>query len=74
MGVCTRAWNGGGDGVRGVEAAARDDVGAGPFEVIAPTLAEMHEAIVAAADAGEGDAWLDVASGTGELACDRVPR
>ena len=25
--------------------------GAGPFEVIAPTLAEMHEAIVAAADA-----------------------
>jgi len=42
--------------------------GAGPFEVIAPTLAEMHEAIVAAADAGEDDAWLDVGSGTGELA------
>jgi SAM-dependent methyltransferase len=42
--------------------------GAGPFEVIAPTLAEMHEAIVEAADAGEGDAWLDVGSGTGELA------
>lgn len=42
--------------------------GAGPFEVIAPTLAEMHEAIVAAAEAGEGDAWLDVGSGTGELA------
>ena len=27
--------------------------GAGPFEVIAPSLAEMHEAIVAAADADE---------------------
>lgn len=42
--------------------------GAGPFEVIAPTLVEMHEAIVGAAGAGEGDAWLDVGSGTGELA------
>ena len=42
--------------------------GAGPFEVIAPSLAEMHETIVAAADGGEGDAWLDVGCGTGELA------
>lgn len=42
--------------------------GAGPFEVIAPSLLEMHETIVAAADADEGDAWLDVGSGTGELA------
>ena len=42
--------------------------GAGPFEVIAPSLAEMHEAIVAAADADEADAWLDVGCGTGELA------
>lgn len=42
--------------------------GAGPFEVIAPTLVEMHEAIVAAADAGDGDDWLDVGCGTGELA------
>jgi len=42
--------------------------GAGPFEVIAPSLAEMHEAIVAAADADETDAWLDVGCGTGELA------
>lgn len=42
--------------------------GAGPFEVIAPSLSEMHEAIVAAAGAVEGDAWLDVGSGTGELA------
>ena len=42
--------------------------GAGPFEVIAPTLREMHEAIVAAADGGEEDAWLDVGCGTGELA------
>ena len=42
--------------------------GSGPFEVIAPTLREMHEAIVAAADGNEGDAWLDVGCGTGELA------
>lgn len=42
--------------------------GAGPFEVIAPTLMEMHEAIVGAAAAGADDAWLDVGCGTGELA------
>jgi SAM-dependent methyltransferase len=42
--------------------------GAGPFEEIAPTLSEMHEAIVAAAEAGPGDGWLDVGCGTGELA------
>ncbi len=42
--------------------------GAGPFEVIAPTLVEMYEVIVAAADAGEDDSWLDVGCGTGELA------
>ncbi len=42
--------------------------GAGPFEVIAPTLVEMHEAIVAAAAAGDGEDWLDVGCGTGELA------
>ena len=42
--------------------------GSGPFEVSAPTLREMHEAIVAAADVNEGDAWLDGGCGTGELA------
>ena len=42
--------------------------GAGPFEVIAPSLLEMHETIVAAADGADGDAWLDVGCGTGELA------
>jgi SAM-dependent methyltransferase len=42
--------------------------GAGPFEVIALSLAEMHETIVDAADADHGDAWLDVGCGTGELA------
>jgi SAM-dependent methyltransferase len=42
--------------------------GAGPFEVIALNLVEMHEAIVEAADAGDGDEWLDVGCGTGELA------
>ena len=42
--------------------------GAGPFEVIALNLVEMHAAIVGAADAGDGDEWLDVGCGTGELA------
>jgi SAM-dependent methyltransferase len=42
--------------------------GAGPFEVIAPSLLEMHEAIVAAAAAGDDDDWLDAGCGTGELA------
>jgi SAM-dependent methyltransferase len=42
--------------------------GAGPFEVIAPSLLEMHESIVAAAEGNEGHAWLDVGCGTGELA------
>ena len=42
--------------------------GAGPFEEIADTLAEMHESLVAATGARPGDAWLDVGCGTGELA------
>ena len=42
--------------------------GAGPFEQIADTLAEMHDVLVAAVDAEPGDAWLDVGCGTGELA------
>jgi SAM-dependent methyltransferase len=42
--------------------------GAGPFEEIAPTLVEMHETLIAAVEAEPGDAWLDVGSGTGELA------
>ena len=42
--------------------------GAGPFEQIAQTLAEMHDALIVAVEAGRGDAWLDVGCGTGELA------
>ncbi len=42
--------------------------GAAPFEEIAGTLAEMHDALVAAIDAGPGDSWLDAGCGTGELA------
>ena len=41
--------------------------GAGPFEQIAVTLVEMHDALIAAVEADPGDAWLDVACGTGEL-------
>jgi len=42
--------------------------GSAPFERIAVTLAEMHEAIVDSVDGGPGMRWLDVACGTGELA------
>ena len=42
--------------------------GSAPFERIAGTLAEMHEAIVDAADGAPGRTWLDVGCGTGELA------
>jgi SAM-dependent methyltransferase len=42
--------------------------GSAPFERIAVTLAEMHEAIVDSVDGGPGKRWLDVGCGTGELA------
>jgi SAM-dependent methyltransferase len=42
--------------------------GSAPFERIAVTLAEMHEAIVESVDGGPGKRWLDVGCGTGELA------
>lgn len=41
--------------------------GAGPFEKIAPTLAEMHDALIESVDGGPGDRWLDLGCGTGEL-------
>jgi ubiquinone/menaquinone biosynthesis C-methylase UbiE len=41
--------------------------GSAPFERIAGTLADMHEAIVGAVEANPGDRWLDVGCGTGEL-------
>jgi SAM-dependent methyltransferase len=42
--------------------------GSAPFERIAGTLADMHQAIVAAVGGGPGDRWLDIGCGTGELA------
>jgi len=42
--------------------------GSAPFERIAKTLAEMHRTIVDSVDGGPGKRWLDVGSGTGELA------
>ena len=42
--------------------------GSAPFERIAGTLADMHEAIVGAVGGAPGRTWLDVGCGTGELA------
>ena len=42
--------------------------GSAPFENVAWTLADMHERVVAAMDAGADTRWLDVGCGTGELA------
>lgn len=42
--------------------------GNAPFEEVAGSLADVHDAIVAAAGPAEGKQWLEVACGTGELA------
>src|SRR3954453_12455980 len=47
--------------------------GNAPFETVADSLADVHEAIIAAVGPAEGKRWLDVACGTGELA-DRAAR
>lgn len=39
--------------------------GSGPFEVCAETIADVHQAVVAAVGAADGKRWLDVACGTG---------
>src|SRR4051812_31940720 len=41
--------------------------GNAPFEEVAGSLADVHDAIVAAVGPAEGKRWLDVACGTGEL-------
>jgi SAM-dependent methyltransferase len=47
--------------------------GNAPFEEVAGSLADVHDAIVAAVGPAEGARWLEVACGTGELA-DRAAR
>lgn len=42
--------------------------GSAPFEHIAGTLAEMHDALIGALAPTPGERWLDVGCGTGELA------
>ena len=39
--------------------------GAAPFEVVAETIADVHQAVVDAVGDAEGKRWLDVACGTG---------
>src|SRR3954469_4879399 len=47
--------------------------GNAPFEEVAGSLADVHDAVVAAIGPAEGKRWLEVACGTGELA-DRAAR
>ena len=42
--------------------------GSAPFEHVAETIADVHDAVVEAAGPAEGKQWLDVACGTGDLA------
>jgi SAM-dependent methyltransferase len=42
--------------------------GNGPFDEIAATIEDLHEAVVDALDAGPGDVALDLACGTGRVA------
>lgn len=42
--------------------------GSGPYERISAHLATAHDHLLAALEAGPGDRWLDVATGTGEIA------
>lgn len=42
--------------------------GAAPFEPIAATMADIHDALVGALGPRPGEAWLDVATGTGPVA------
>ena len=42
--------------------------GNGPFERIADTITEVHEAVVERLSPGPGDRWLDLACGTGAVA------
>lgn len=40
----------------------------GPFDKIAPTIADVHEGLVERLAPGHGEGWLDVATGTGAVA------
>jgi ubiquinone/menaquinone biosynthesis C-methylase UbiE len=42
--------------------------GAAPFEVVAETITDVHQAVVDAVGSPEGKRWLDVACGTGGVA------
>jgi SAM-dependent methyltransferase len=53
------------------ELKARQSVmwGSGPYDRISATLADMHEALVARLEPAPDVRWLDVATGTGRVAC-----
>ncbi len=42
--------------------------GNGRFELVAETIGDVHDALVAAIEPAEGDLWLDLACGTGAVA------
>lgn len=43
--------------------------GSGPYENISNQLAVAHEHLLSAIEPQDGERWLDVATGTGEIAC-----
>jgi SAM-dependent methyltransferase len=48
--------------------------GSGPYQRISDHLKTAHEHLLAAVEAGPGDRWLDVATGTGEIAVPAAQR
>jgi hypothetical protein len=42
--------------------------GQGPYQRITETLGDIHERVIETLSPGEGDRWLDLATGTGAVA------
>jgi ubiquinone/menaquinone biosynthesis C-methylase UbiE len=51
-----------------VESSAAELWSGGKYELVAPRFAEIHDALVGNLAPQAGERWLDVATGTGEVA------